>query len=157
MRRRGLRAHVPCDGVAGELAHGASFLAGATLRGPIEFWRRPEAHARRGPVPSERRTPGTTPLPLGEVVAVGAAREAVHVVVAPPKRGDEQLVQVIEARAKEFGVPDPELGFTDERRVAVGELLGAVGDRLAYTYDFGDDWQHEIVVEQLLVPDPEVH
>lgn len=66
-------------------------------------------------------------------------------------------MQVIEARAKEFGVPDPELGFTDERRVAVGELLGAVGDRLAYTYDFGDDWQHEIVVEQLLVPDPEVH
>lgn len=57
----------------------------------------------------------------------------------------------------EFGVPDPELGFIDERRVTLGELIGGVGDRLRYTYDFGDDWQHEIVVEELLDPDPDVH
>jgi hypothetical protein len=57
----------------------------------------------------------------------------------------------------EFGVPDPELGFTDERRVSLGELIGGVGDRLRYTYDFGDDWQHEIVVEDLLDADPEIH
>jgi hypothetical protein len=57
----------------------------------------------------------------------------------------------------EFGVPDPELGFTDERHVTLGELIGGVGDRLRYAYDFGDDWQHEIVVEALLDPDPETH
>lgn len=55
----------------------------------------------------------------------------------------------------EFGVPDPELGFIDERHVTLGVLVGGVGDRLRYTYDFGDDWQHEIVVEDLLDPDPE--
>jgi hypothetical protein len=58
---------------------------------------------------------------------------------------------------EEFGVPDPELGFIDERHVTLGELIGGVGDRLRYTYDFGDDWQHEIVVEELLDPDPEIH
>lgn len=58
--------------------------------------------------------------------------------------------------SQEFGVPDPELGFTDERHVTLGELIG-VGDRLRYTYDFGDDWQHEIAVEELLDPDPEIH
>jgi hypothetical protein len=58
---------------------------------------------------------------------------------------------------EEFGVPDPELGFIDERDVRFGELIGGVGDRLRYTYDFGDDWQHEIVVEELLDPDPEIH
>jgi Plasmid pRiA4b ORF-3-like protein len=57
----------------------------------------------------------------------------------------------------EFGMPDPELAFTDERRVSLGELIGGVGDRLVYTYDFGDDWEHEIVVEELLDADPKVH
>lgn len=57
----------------------------------------------------------------------------------------------------EFGVPDSELGFIDERAVSLGELVGDVGDRLGYTYDFGDDWEHEIVVEELLDADPEAH
>jgi hypothetical protein len=55
-----------------------------------------------------------------------------------------------------FGVPDPELGFTDEREVRLGELVGGVGDRLHYTYDFGDGWEHEIIVEEVLDPDPEL-
>lgn len=59
--------------------------------------------------------------------------------------------------ADEFGMPDPELAFIDERRVSLGELVGGVGDRLLYTYDFGDDWQHEITVEELIAADPEVH
>jgi hypothetical protein len=57
----------------------------------------------------------------------------------------------------EFGVPDPELGFIDERDVTLGELIGGVGDRLRYTYDFGDDWQHEILVEKLRDADLEIH
>lgn len=57
----------------------------------------------------------------------------------------------------EFGLPDPELGFIDERGVTLGELIGRVGDRLRYTYDFGDDWQHELLVEDLLDADPGIH
>lgn len=57
----------------------------------------------------------------------------------------------------EFGLPDPELGFADERHVSLGQLISGIGDRLRYTYDFGDDWQHEIVVEDLLDADPENH
>jgi hypothetical protein len=56
---------------------------------------------------------------------------------------------------REFGVPDPELGFSDERKVTLGELIEGVGDRFRYTYDFGDSWEHEILVEQLLDADPE--
>lgn len=57
----------------------------------------------------------------------------------------------------EFGMPDPELGFIDERHVSIGELIGDVGGRLRYTYDFGDDWEHEITLEELLDADPEIH
>jgi hypothetical protein len=66
-------------------------------------------------------------------------------------------MHVFTSGADEFGLPDPELGFIDERRVSLGELIGGVGDRLRYTYDFGDDWEHEIVVEELLDTDPEIH
>jgi len=63
-------------------------------------------------------------------------------------------MHVFSSGPDEFGVPDPELGFIDERRVSLGQLIGGVGDRLGYTYDFGDDWEHEIVVEELLDADP---
>jgi hypothetical protein len=58
---------------------------------------------------------------------------------------------------EEFGVPDPELGFSDERKVTLGELVGGVGDRFRYTYDFGDDWQHDVVIEDVLTADPDTH
>jgi hypothetical protein len=55
-----------------------------------------------------------------------------------------------------FGMPDRELGFIDERQIRLSELVGGVGDRLRDTYDFGDGWEHEIIVEELLDPDPEL-
>jgi hypothetical protein len=58
---------------------------------------------------------------------------------------------------KGFGVPDPELGFIDERKVRLDELISGIGDRLRYTYDFGDDWEHAILVEDLLDPALELH
>ena len=56
---------------------------------------------------------------------------------------------------EEFGPRDPQLGldFVDEREVALDQLID-IGARFRYTYDFGDDWEHEILVEDLLDPDP---
>ncbi len=65
-------------------------------------------------------------------------------------------MHVFESGPDRYGVPDPELGFLDECRVSVGELLDGVGDQLLYTYDFGDDWEHEIVVEEVADVDPDV-
>ena len=59
---------------------------------------------------------------------------------------------------EEFGPRDPELAldFSDERRVTLGELTD-IGARFRYTYDFGDNWEHEILVEDLLDPDHDTH
>lgn len=41
--------------------------------------------------------------------------------------------------------PDGELGFLDERKLRLGELTT---NRILYEYDFGDSWEHELVIEE---------
>ena len=42
--------------------------------------------------------------------------------------------------------PEDELGYRDETKVRLGDVAD-VGDRIGYQYDFGDDWQHELLIE----------
>jgi len=59
-----------------------------------------------------------------------------------------------------YGVPDPdEGGFAledriDEGRVRLHQVLGRMGAKAVYTYDFGDTWEHGIVIEKHLPADP---
>ena len=63
---------------------------------------------------------------------------------------------------RRFGVPDPDdtlMGETaciNERKVRLGDVLGKAGAKAQYTYDFGDSWEHSIVVEKVLAPEPGV-
>jgi Plasmid pRiA4b ORF-3-like protein len=41
----------------------------------------------------------------------------------------------------------------NENRTMLGELIGTVGARLLYEYDFGDGWQHELLLEEVLLGD----
>jgi hypothetical protein len=55
---------------------------------------------------------------------------------------------------KRYGDPEHdeggELGFIDERRHTLQSLLPAKGGRLRYEYDFGDGWEHTLVVEKIV-------
>jgi len=56
----------------------------------------------------------------------------------------------------EYAEPDPEDPFwgrnlIDERPVALASVAPSRGSRLLYLYDFGDDWQHDIRVEKILL------
>jgi hypothetical protein len=51
-----------------------------------------------------------------------------------------------------YGVPDPDDDWDsvhDERRSRLDSVAGE-GSSFRYTYDFGDDWRHRIVVEKVL-------
>jgi len=48
-----------------------------------------------------------------------------------------------------YGIPEPELGYRSERGVKLLKVA-PVGGKLTYTYDFGDNWEHVILVEKLL-------
>jgi hypothetical protein len=51
-----------------------------------------------------------------------------------------------------YGVPDPEYGFEmrDEKEALLNQFVSARESRFTYEYDFGDCWQHEILVEKIL-------
>jgi Plasmid pRiA4b ORF-3-like protein len=85
----------------------------------------------------------------------GTRLDHLHDIIVAAFGWQDYHMHVFTSGPEEFGLPDPELGFTDERCVSLGELIGGIGDRLRYTYDFGDDWEHEIVVEDLLDADPD--
>jgi hypothetical protein len=60
---------------------------------------------------------------------------------------------------RHFGIPDPEdrsMGMPhveNERTVRLSKVLWRPGAKLKYTYDFGDNWEHAVVLEKLL-PNP---
>ena len=56
----------------------------------------------------------------------------------------------------DFGVADRELDHRAEGPVTLEQVAPATGDRLRYVYDFGDDWAHDIVVEEALDREAEV-
>jgi hypothetical protein len=41
-----------------------------------------------------------------------------------------------------------------ERTARLAQVAPAVKAKLRYEYDFGDSWEHEVVVEKILTPDP---
>ena len=43
-----------------------------------------------------------------------------------------------------------QLGFRNERSITLCDVAPRTGDRFTYTYDFGDDCEHVIVVEKLV-------
>jgi hypothetical protein len=57
-----------------------------------------------------------------------------------------------------YGQPDREYGLDvrDERRVALSQVLAREKAKLAYQYDFGDSWEHDVLVEKILAPEPGV-
>lgn len=63
---------------------------------------------------------------------------------------DSHLHQ-FEAGRTLYGLPDPEFPFDrqDDRKVRLDEVLRRAKDRLRYEYDFGDGWEHDIVLEKI--------
>ncbi len=60
----------------------------------------------------------------------------------------------------DYGQPHPDLGFgqdiRNEKSVPLSRVVPGEKFKFDYTYDFGDGWEHQIVVEKVLPPDPEV-
>ncbi|WP_432977736.1 plasmid pRiA4b ORF-3 family protein [Dactylosporangium sp. CA-233914] len=63
-------------------------------------------------------------------------------------------MHVFETAYGDFGRADRELGHRAEGPVTLEQVAPQLKDKIRYTYDFGDDWVHDIVVEKVLDRDP---
>jgi hypothetical protein len=54
-----------------------------------------------------------------------------------------------------YGTPDPDWGRDDldEGRFRLGDVLPSVGSKMRWDYDFGDGWEHNVVVEAIGQPE----
>ncbi|MEZ0094646.1 plasmid pRiA4b ORF-3 family protein [Streptacidiphilus sp. EB129] len=59
-----------------------------------------------------------------------------------------------EAGRERYGVADGDLGIRSAEAKRLGDVAPIVGSRLGYTYDFGDDWEHDILVEAVDAAEP---
>jgi len=84
--------------------------------------------------------------------------DQLHVIIQAAFGWEDSHLHVFEAGEERFGPRDPELepDFADERRFTLADLVVADGERITYTYDFGDDWQHLILPEKILAAEPDV-
>jgi len=91
-------------------------------------------------------------------VSAGTPLDELHQIIQAAFGWVNYHLHVFEIGGERFGPADPELelDFADERRFTLADLVESEGDRVTYTYDFGDDWEHQIVVEKVLEPEPGV-
>ncbi len=59
------------------------------------------------------------------------------------------------AHGVSYGTPHPDFGFEvhNEQQVSLQQVVSRVKDKLIYEYDFGDSWEHELLVEKILPPE----
>ncbi|MCX2970493.1 MULTISPECIES: plasmid pRiA4b ORF-3 family protein [Streptomyces] len=76
--------------------------------------------------------------------------DRLHRVIQTAMSWEGNHLHVFETPMGAFGRPDTELGHRDEREVSLRSVAPAVGDRIGYTYDFGDNWLHHIQTEKAL-------
>ena len=64
---------------------------------------------------------------------------------------DSHLHEFTDGVGTRYGIPEhnDEEPPQDERKVRLDALIGERGDTLDYLYDFGDSWEHEIVLQSV--------
>jgi hypothetical protein len=77
-----------------------------------------------------------------------------HDVVQVAFGWDDGHMHVFETPYGDFGRAGRGLGHRAEAPVTLEQVAPRAKDKIRYIYDFGDDWQHEILVEKVLERDP---
>src|SRR5215469_16526564 len=61
--------------------------------------------------------------------------------------------------SKTYGDPETDgygdLNLIDAKRTRIRAVLRGVGTTFGYVYDYGDDWQHELLLEAIAMPAPD--
>jgi hypothetical protein len=88
------------------------------------------------------------------VIPAGYTLDWVHSAIPVTMGWQDSHLHMFRVAGREYGPAylDDELEMLDERQFRIGELV-KTGDLAGYEYDFGDGWEHELVVEASAVAD----
>jgi hypothetical protein len=89
-------------------------------------------------------------------VAADLSLAELHDVIQVAFPWDDSHLHVFETPYGDFGRPDSELGHRSAQSVNLDQVTGRVGSKISYSYDFGDCWDHDIVVEKIFNRDETV-
>jgi hypothetical protein len=87
------------------------------------------------------------PVSRRVVIPAAYSLDRVHAVIQAAMGWQDCHLHAFRVGVASYGLPDPdsELGYLDERKFQLG---GLTADRILYEYDFGDNWKHELVIEE---------
>ncbi len=57
----------------------------------------------------------------------------------------------------DYGQPQPEFNVRSEKTINLSQVVKGEKSKFSYTYDFGDTWEHEILVEKELPSTPDIN
>jgi hypothetical protein len=129
---------------------------------------RPRGRVTAAKLPAKRRKSGG-PAPVYQLkvglrgakppiwrrleVPADISLDRLHAVIQVAFDWDDSHLHVFETPYGSFGAPDAELGHRAESSVTLEQVAPDPRSKISYTYDFGDDWEHDILVEKAFVRD----
>jgi hypothetical protein len=98
----------------------------------------------------------TPPVWRRLLVPGGYTLDRVHRAIQYAMGWQDAHLHSFEVGGQQYGEPDPvgELVLHDELDARLDAVSGK-GDVFHYTYDFGDWWEHEVTVEDVLAAEPD--
>jgi hypothetical protein len=117
--------------------------------------------ARGGGVPAVHRVKVTLrgakpPIWRRLEVPSGITLLRLHHAVQAAFGWEDDHLWVFETPAGQYGNAGRDLGHRSASSAKLSDVAAFTGDRIRYTYDFGDDWEHDISVEDVLPAEPGV-
>lgn len=81
-----------------------------------------------------------------------------HDVIQAAMGWTDSHLHMFTVNGESYGVPHPDdfEDVLDESRITLERVAPSAKAKFRYDYDFGDSWQHSVVVEEVLEPDPAV-
>jgi hypothetical protein len=154
----------------------AQVLAQLTRRGGIPFGAglpaKPRGRTSVTALPAKRKRSGR-PAPVYQIkVGLRGAKPPIwrrlqvpadinlarlHTVIQVAFDWADSHLHVFETPYGDFGSAGAELDHRPEGPVTLEQVAPGVKSKIRYTYDFGDDWEHDILVEKVLDHDEAVH
>jgi hypothetical protein len=88
------------------------------------------------------------------VVPADLTLEELHAVVVLSMGWEDDHLHRFSTRSGDYGPSGLDLGYADESSACLGDVLSRKGAKLLYTYDFGDDWEHDVRLEETRTATP---